>query len=251
MNRTKYKFKLCVLFSICFLGLEAAEIINFDAESIRKSVYVSDVRVFSEATPILSSYQKPDYTGPTVYGGFQDGGGNTALLSGGGIADAGLKVRWNNGRGYPDDTLSGLFLFKRQDLINGQKLLPLHFEKESDHVRVEMGYMNPGYVGSEVAVKEASLRFVFKDSTGYHISASTAVHSKAVINFGVLSKTYYHYTPDVNTARSVGTIGHESRPSFREIEFVGFYLEAARGRDIAEGANIGIIKFTVDAKAGD
>jgi hypothetical protein len=41
--------------------------------------------------------------------------------------------------------------------------------------------------------------------------------------------------------------GQASVPSFKNIEFLGFRIDAVRGSKVIEGANIGIVEFSVAA----
>ena len=42
-------------------------------------------------------------------------------------------------------------------------------------------------------------------------------------------------------------MGQASVPSFKNIEFLGFRIDAVRGNKIIAGANIGIVEFSVAA----
>jgi hypothetical protein len=41
--------------------------------------------------------------------------------------------------------------------------------------------------------------------------------------------------------------GAASAPSFKNIEFLGFRIDAVRGSMVTEGANIGVVEFSVAA----
>ena len=225
----------------------AVEIVNFDADSIHSSVYIAQTRFYLDSQPIMSPALSVGFDGPTVYGAFNSNG--SSLMAASEKAGSGLKVRWNNGQGRAGNIASALFLFKKMDFKNGLNAVPVHFEAGSDAVSVEIGHLNPGKVGPNLAVEKARFRFVLKDSSGYHISAEVEIDSKQVIDFNVLTQVYYQYDPFENSANSSGTIGSESKPSFQNVEFVGFHIEAVRGSDVHAGANVGVIQFVVDAQA--
>ena len=229
-----------VLMALSINGLSAATVVDFNAGVIHANTYVNDSYVFSEATPILSKAQRPDYTGPDIYGGFRSTGYNR-LFAAGGVEDAGLRLRWNRGVGDANEAISGLFLFKIADAGL------IEFLPGMDGVTAQVGYMNPGATGPDLAVSAAEIRLVFKDNSGYYISGPKAVSSGAGIYFNALGESYQHYNPSQLGVEAINTFGGPAQPSFKGITFAGFYLKAVRGSALQSGTNVGVTQFTVRA----
>ena len=221
-------------------GLSAATVVDFNAGVIHSNVYVNDSCPYREATPILSKVQRPNYTGPDIYGGFRSAG-DSRLFAAGGVDDAGLRLRWNRGVGEANESISGLFLFKIKDAGLTE------FQPGMDGVMAQAGYMNPGVTGPELAVKQAEIRLVFKDNSGYYISSAKTFTSGAGIYFNALSESYRRYNPSQASIEAINTFGDPAQPSFKGISFAGFYLKAVRGSDLQSGTNIGVTQFTVRA----
>jgi hypothetical protein len=216
-------------------------VVDFNAGVIHSNVYVNDSYPYTETNPILSTAQRPDYTGPDIYGGFRSAG-DSRLFAAGGVDDAGLRLRWNRGVGGANESISGLFLFK----VAGAGLI--EFQPGMDGVTAQIGYMNPGATGLALAVREAEIRLVFKDNSGYYISEAKAVSSGAGIYFNALSESYRRYNPSQPGVGAINAIGDPAQPSFKGITFAGFYLKAVRGSDLQSGTNIGVTQFTVRAR---
>jgi hypothetical protein len=107
--------------------------------------------------------------------------------------------------------------------------------------------MNPGKTGPNLPVVEASLRFVIKDDRGYHISKDFPIESAGELSVRATQQVYYQYNPSSHAVSEAGTKGQVSVPSFKNIEFLGFRIDAVRGTNIIEGANIGVVEFSVAA----
>ena len=200
---------------------------------------------FLETVPTISSNTSQGYTGQPVYCAFQPSG--ECLLSAGEYDDAGLKIRWNGNTGSSGDHASALFLFKKANFLNGLNVGPVALLDGNDAVRILFGYMNPGKTGSNQPVAEASLRLVIKDDRGYHISNSLAIGSASELSVKATQQVYYQYNPSSHAVNEAGTTGRASAPSFRNIEFMGFRIDAVRGSQITAGANVGVVEFSVAA----
>ena len=221
-------------------GLSAATVVDFNAGVIHSNVYVNDSYPYTETNPILSKSQRPKYTGPDIYGGFRSAG-DSRLYAAGGVDDAGLRLRWNKGVGDANEAISGLFLFKIVDAGL------IEFQPGMDGVRAQVGYMNPGATGPDLAVSAAEIRLVFKDNSGYYISGSKAVSSGADIYFNALGESYQNYNPSQPGVEAINTFGGPAQPSFKGITFAGFYLKAVRGSALQSGSNVGVTQFTLRA----
>ena len=107
--------------------------------------------------------------------------------------------------------------------------------------------MNPGAAGPNLAVKQAEIRLVLKDDSGYYISAAKMFGSNVNIYFNALSESYFRYNPSQLSVEAINIFGGPAKPSFKGIAFAGFYLKALRGSALQSGANIGVTQFTVHA----
>ena len=238
------KFKIlttkAVLIALYINCLSAATVVDFNARVIHANIYINDSRSYTETIPIISTAQRPDYTGPDIYGGFRSAG-DSRLYAAGGVDDAGLRLRWNPGVGDANETISGLFLFK---IVDGELV---EFEPGMDGITAQAGYMNPGATGAELAVKQAEIRLVFKDDSGYYISDAKTFSSGAGIYFNALSESYRRYNPNQTGIEALNTFGNPAQPSFKGVSYAGFYLKAVRGSSLQSGSNIGVTQFTLRA----
>ena len=169
------------------------------------------------------------------------------MLSAGAYDDAGLKIRWNGNTGSAGDHASALFLFKKANFLNGFNAGSVALLDGNDTVRILLGYMNPGKTGPNQPIAKASLRLVIKDDRGYHISKDFPIESASELSVKATQQVYYQYNPASHAVNEAGTTGQASVPSFRNIEFLGFRIDAVRGNKIIAGANVGVVEFSVSA----
>ena len=245
MKTFSSEFKTLALFLLATTCLFAADAVNFNANAVTKALYRDMTIYFLETVPTISSNTSQGYTGQPVYCAFKPSG--ECLLSAGAYDDAGLKIRWNGNTGSAGDHASALFLFKKANFLNGLNGGPVALVDGNDTVRILFGYMNPGKTGSNQPVAEASLRLVIKDDRGYHISNSLAIGSASELSVKATQQVYYQYNPSSHAVNEAGTTGRASAPSFRNIEFMGFRIDAVRGSQITAGANVGVVEFSVAA----
>jgi len=245
MKTFSLKLKAIALFLLASTSLFAAEAVNFNANAVTKALYRGMAIPFFETVPTISSNTSQGYTGQPVYCAFQPSG--ECLLSAGEYDDAGLKIRWNANTGSPGDHASGLFLFKHTNFLNGLNTGSVVLVDGNDTVRILFGYMNPGKMGVNQPVAEASYRLVIKDDRGYHISGNTPIESAGELSFHATQQDYYQYDPVAYAVNEVGTVGEISAPSFKNIEFLGFRIDAVRGSQLNAGSNIGVVEFSVAA----
>ena len=245
MKTFSLKLKTLALFLLATTSLFAADAVNFNANSVTKALYRNTAIPFFETVPTISSNTSQGYTGQPVYCAFQPSG--ECLLSAGEYDDAGLKIRWNGNTGSSGDHASALFLFKKANFLNGLNVGPVALLDGNDAVRILFGYMNPGKTGSNQPVAEASLRLVIKDDRGYHISKDFPIESASEISVKATQQVYYQYNPSSHAVNEAGTTGQASAPSFKNIEFLGFRIDAVRGNKIIAGANVGVVEFSVAA----
>ena len=245
MKSFSLKFKTLALFLLATTSLFAADAVNFNANSVTKALYRNTAIHFLDSVPTISSNTSHGYTGQPVYCAFQPSG--ECLLSAGAYDDAGLKIRWNGHTGYPGDHASALFLFKKANFLNGLHEGSVALLDGNDTVRILFAYMKPGKTGPNQPVAAASLRLVIKDDRGYHISKDFPIESASELSVKATQQVYYQYNPSSHAVNEAGTTGQASAPSFRNIEFMGFRIDAVRGSQITAGANVGVVEFSVAA----
>lgn len=237
--------KTLTLSLLATTSLFAADAVNFNANAVTKALYRNTAIPFFETVPTISSNTSQGYTGQPAYCAFQPSG--ECLLSAGEYDDAGLKIRWNGNTGSPGDHASALFLFKKANFLNGLNAGPVALLDGNDTVRILFGYMNPGKTGPNQPVATASLRLVIKDDRGYHISKDFPIGSAGEISVKATQQVYYQYNPASHAVNEAGATGQASVPSFKNIEFLGFRIDAVRGNLTDSGANIGVVEFSVAA----
>ena len=245
MKTVSLKSKTLALFLLATTSLFAADAVNFNANAVTKALYRNTAIPFFETVPTISSNTSQGYTGQPVYCAFQPSG--ECLLSAGEYDDAGLKIRWSANGGSAGDHASALFLFKKANFLNGLNVGSVSLLDGNDTVRILFGYMNPGKTGPDQPVATASLRLVIKDDRGYHISKDFPIESASELSVKATQQVYYQYNPASHTVNEAGTTGQASTPSFRNIVFMGFRIDAVRGSLITAGANVGVVEFSVAA----
>jgi hypothetical protein len=245
MKTVSLEFKTLALFLLATASLFAADAVNFNANAVTKALYRNTAIPFFETVPTISSSTSQGYTGQPAYCAFQPSG--ECLLSAGEYDDAGLKIRWSANGGSAGDHTSALFLFKKANFLNGLNVGSVSLLDGNDTVRILFGYMNPGKTGPDQPVATASLRLVIKDDRGYHISKDFPIESTSELSVKATQQVYYQYNPASHTVNEAGTTGQASAPSFKNIEFLGFRIDAVRGIKVTEGSNIGVVEFSAAA----
>ena len=245
MKTSSLKFKTLALFIWATTSLSAADAVNFNANAVTKALYRGMAIHFLDSVPTISSNTSQGYTGQPVYCAFQPSG--ECLLSAGAYDDAGLKIRWNGNTGSAGDHASALFLFKKANFLNGLNEGSVALLDGNDTVRILFAYMNPGKTGPNQPIAAASLRLVIKDDSGYHISKDFPIESACELSVKATQQVYYQYNPASHAVNDAGTTGQTSVPSFKDIEFLGFRIDAVRGSKIIAGANVGVVEFSVSA----
>ena len=117
MRTEIHKLTVAALIALLAITVQAATVVDFDADDISSVVNKSSDFLFSEGSATLDSTSSSGYAGQPVYAGFEEEG--TCLWSANNRANAGLKVRWNGGDGVAGEASSGLYLFKQADFLNG------------------------------------------------------------------------------------------------------------------------------------
>jgi O-glycosyl hydrolase len=220
------------------------KIIDFDADTITKPVSLTTNSLFtSEGTATVTSESSEHYGGPRIFGAFVDSS-DEGKWSASDQVHGGLKLHWGKNKGHNGDRMSGLFLFTKDDFLNGvSEEEDVVAMDESSKVNVMMSPVEYG------AVSSSSISFVFADSTGYHISSPIAqemFQAGYPFTFYPKSLEYYDFDPSVN-ADAVGESERTSVPSFDGISSVGFRIDVKRGVDTFKSVNVGVKLFTVHA----
>ena len=247
MKTFSLKFKTLALSLLATTSLFATDAVNFNANTVSKALYRNMAIHFLDSVPTISSNTSHGYTGQPAYCSFQASG--KCLLSAGEYDDAGFKIRWNGNTGSPGDHASALFLFKKANFLNGLNGGSVALLDGNDTMRILFGYINPGKTGPNQPVAAASLRFVIKDDRGYHISKDFPIGSASELSVKATQQVYYQYNPASHAVNEAGMTGQASIPSFKNIEFLGFRIDAVRGSGIIEGANVGVVEFSVAASS--
>jgi hypothetical protein len=247
MKTFSLKFKTLALSLFATTSLFATDAVNFNANTVSKALYRNMAIHFLDSVPTISSNTSHGYTGQPAYCAFQASG--ECLLSAGEYDDAGFKIRWNGNTGSPGDHASALFLFKKANFLNGLNGGSVALLDGNDTMRILFGYINPGKTGPNQPVAAASLRFVIKDDRGYHISKDFPIGSASELSVKATQQVYYQYNPASHAVNEAGMTGQASIPSFKNIEFLGFRIDAVRGSGIIEGANVGVVEFSVAASS--
>jgi iduronate 2-sulfatase len=218
----------------------AADAVSFNADQVSSNVSISSSVALNESVPALST--GAGYAGQPIYRGFQEEGDSSCVITDPG--NAGLKLRWGGNKGAAGEASSGLFLFQRDDFLNGLDSGSAFMDAANDTISARTGFMN-----QSAAVSNATFRFVIKDDAGYHISAPLPLFSNTPFTAEATELSYSNFDPLVHTATEAGTIGGASAPTFSGIEFAGFRIDVFRGTNLAQGVNIGITEFSVEAAA--
>lgn len=226
--------------------LQAESIIDFDAADITNAVNQFSGFTFNASSPTIDATSSSGYSGQPVYCAFQAEG--DSFLAGSPASGSGLKLRWNAGNGTAGETSSGLFLFKKDDFLNDLNSGVVSMDAANDSVQLTTGWINEGTLGENEPIASASVRFVLKDSLGYHISDPQALTSSGQMTMEATELTYFSYAPFVQASDAAGTLGSASSPSFDNIEFAGFRLDVIRGSQTSLGVNVGLIDFKVAAR---
>eukprot|EP00591_Stephanopyxis_turris_P000696 CAMPEP_0195510742 /NCGR_PEP_ID=MMETSP0794_2-20130614/3301_1 /TAXON_ID=515487 /ORGANISM="Stephanopyxis turris, Strain CCMP 815" /LENGTH=1368 /DNA_ID=CAMNT_0040638223 /DNA_START=391 /DNA_END=4497 /DNA_ORIENTATION=- len=216
---------------------------------------------------LVNHLSSPGYTGSQpIYGGFQQDmdGSRTAFWAAGSSVqssqneeEAILKLKWFENEGNPGETASALFLFPNQitdclvqmNSYNDNDLISGHIGRISNTNTIKDGI----FQGIQ-AVSSMQIRFVFHDCSGFHISQPMSMlyyHNKhdGHFSFHAMKLSYNKYYPKINNNKvgEAGTVGEDSMPTFRGITWLGFRLDAVRGKDVQEGVDVGITSFRVNA----
>jgi hypothetical protein len=200
---------------------------------------------------VTPAAEAPDYTGQPIYAGLEldpvsgkitgvDDGGtytNGAAISFG--SNGGAKLQWNGpfpgspgddfGRYEEDDVATGVFLFKREDFLNGLDSGTVAMAATNDTlsatVELNTGVDHPAYGGVD-RLKSGQFRWVVQDGGSYYISAE-AVNLTSDSAVGVtaeaLDVSWFEYDP-ISSITNVS--GAAAAPALQDIDAIGFWMSA-------------------------
>jgi arylsulfatase A-like enzyme len=225
------------------VSAHAATVVNFNSTNqvpLPNMGNRADSFALNIATPLLAA-ETNGYTGQSIYGAFSENAGSASVCN---InkSTGGARIRWNTNSGGSGDNSSALFLFKKDEFLNGLNSATVSMNAANDTVQAQWSYTNGG-VGATARLSARSLRLVIQDSSGWHISEATTSDTSNSFSLEATSLSYFDYDPTT----SLTTIGASESASFNDIQFFGFYVDATRGPD-ALGVNAGLQQFSVKAE---
>ena len=231
-----------------FQNVLAEKIVDFNAESITSTVIKSNSFNLDTSNPVFDANVSGSYTGPSIYSSFNETVDGNSLWSASTTSNSGLKLRWNPNTGNTGDFASALFLFQRNEFINGFNEAVVRMDADNDSITVKTGYLKLGSSQSGSTIEGATIRIVLKDYFGYHISSPYEAESSQTLPLEATELIFFTYNPFDQSGQEAGSIGNRSTPNFNSIESIGFRLDATRGENTASGVNFGIVEFSVNAR---
>ncbi len=122
--------------------------------------------------------------------------------------------------------------------------LSASMDATNDTINAQWSFLGGG-VSPTARISSLALRFVLRDNAGWHVSEPTTYVSGSAFSLEATELAYFGYDP----TNSIVAIGTSETPSFNEIDWVGFQVDATRGPNTG-GANAGLRKFSVQAFPG-
>ena len=157
---------ISVLKFALFQNVLAEKIVDFNAESITSTVIKSNSFNLDTSNPVFDTSVSDSYTGPSVYSSFNETVDGNSFWSASTTSNSGLKLRWNPNTGNTGDFASALFLFQRNEFINGFNEAVVRMDADNDSITVKTGYLNLGSSQSGSTIEGATIRIVLKDYFG-------------------------------------------------------------------------------------
>jgi len=211
-------------------GNGQVKLVSFTTDDIKTQVFRAKAFTFSETVPLIDDPKSE----VAIYGAFQEDTVTNTQWIAGNEEWKGLGLYWGFNAGSANGFgLSGLWMFKTQKA----------FITNRSRVRFTVAFKNGDTLVDEVG------RFVLKDSSGYHISGPISLKEDQSDSFKPRNLGYNSFNPFKNEDLA-GVIGDTSSPTFNEVIWVGFQLDANRANLVANvpSANFGITAFEVEGK---
>lgn len=247
-----YPFFVLSSFFLCFVlqAIKAEIVVDFNASSTTGNYSKAAPFIFDENSVTLNNSINSNYNEQPIYAGFNEVG--SSIWASAPASGSGLKIRWNPNQGMENDWASALFLFKQSDFETSSGLQSglVSMNADNDTINGKVGFINPGNGVSSPAINSLTISIVIKDSLGFHISEPQIVTSAQQFSYEASDLNYASFVPSINAGNTAGSTGASSTPSFAEITWVGFRLDALRGPETNDGVNLGITEFSVQATSG-
>lgn len=181
--------------------------------------------------PIYASLQL-DPVDPALVTGSAPGVTNGAAVSFG--SNGGAKLQWNgpwptrndpgtdDGRYAEGDVATGIFLFKKEDFLNGLDVGNIYMTETNDVLQATVMF-DPKV---PARLSEGLFRWVIKDNGSYYISSNTVTLTGGAISenlsTGALSVDWLNFDPTTSLTSTSGS----ASPALDTIEAVGFWTQA-------------------------
>jgi hypothetical protein len=225
--------------------LQAAVMVDFSSSQVTnadKLASSSGSYGLSTTTPIVAA-GTTGYTGSSLYGGFSENVGSASswYLNAG---TGGARIRWNNDKGANGHNSSALVVFKQNEFLNGLDSGTVSMDAANDTVSYQFSFA--GDVGPDATdrLSALSMRFVLQDDSGWHVSEAVN-YASGFQTLEATEMTYFDYDPVTDITSTIGSVAESA--SFDDIQFAGFYIDATRGLNVAQGTNGGLRDFSIQA----
>jgi len=211
--------------------------VDFDPTQITNSVTYEYIPFSLDMnTPRLAV--STNYSGQPIYAGFDvdtsvDPASNNAALVF--HNSNGCSLQWNGpngtsdaGRNAEDDVSTGIFLFQKQDFLNGLDGGAVFMASSNDTLNASVNFN----AKDPARLKSASFRWVVQDAGNYYISATVTnidnsaglLTSDVNIDLTVEASDvfWFDYDPELD----IVAVSNAAAPSLQDIEALGFWTQA-------------------------
>ena len=226
----------------------AEKIVDFNANLIASPLSASNGFNLDLSIPSFDANLSNGYLGPAIYSSYKETVGGKSIWSAHTPNNSGLKLRWNPSMGITGDFASALFLFKKDEFLNGFSQETVEMDATNDSISLKTGYLNLGSAQGGSPIERATVRIVLKDNLGYFISVPIAVGSSQTLSIEATELIFFTYDPFNQSGHEAGSIGNRTIPNFSNVESIGFRLDAIRGENTALGVNFGVTEFSANAR---
>ncbi|VGO22136.1 hypothetical protein [Pontiella sulfatireligans] len=211
--------------------------VDFDFSQITNNVFYEYIPFLLDmntpSLPVSTNYSgQPIYAGFDVYTSVDPASNNAALAFNN---STGCALQWNGPRGTSDagknaedDISTGIFLFQKEDFLNGLDAGTVFMASTNDTLNASVNF-DPK---DPARLKSASFRWVVQDAGSYYISATVTNidNSAGLITDDVYvdltaeasELSWFDYDPESNVA----AISNAATPSLQDIEAIGFWTQA-------------------------
>lgn len=263
MRNNTYGSVICLVVALAFSFQSASGksgtpvlAVDFDGSQITNCLYVVDAYGF---LPVIYPGTSPEYyTGQPIYhgldkkhgGGMSDLSAATLIFEDQTWGEGCISIQWNGpevqtGLWDANDELTAVCMFKREDFINGLDKGTIAMTPGFDALRAEIDFQpkDPARLAS------ATLSWVIQDDGKYYISVATNLtassHGELLLEADATAISWSAYKPE----EDLMTIGSNATPKLKNIEMVGFRINAVCAENIPERQypNFRVNSFSVAA----